>query len=217
MPTSHNLSDLRKEYTLKELTIAATAPEPFSQFRTWLEEALQANVPEPSAMHLSTVSPEGIPSARVVLLKGLSKEGFVFYTNYQSRKGKELSLNPAVCLTFFWPELERQVRIEGKVQLTSPGQSDEYFHSRPRGSQLGALASPQSQVIENREVLEQKLSDLEKTYSSVTEIPRPFHWGGYIVVPQAVEFWQGRPSRLHDRILYQKKADGTWEKVRLAP
>jgi pyridoxamine 5'-phosphate oxidase len=217
MLTPSHLSDLRKEYTLKGLTLAATAAEPISQFNAWLNEALQASIAEPTAMHLGTVSAAGLPSGRIVLLKGVSEEGFVFYTNYESRKGKELEQNPVASLTFFWPDLERQVRIEGKVTQTTPQQSDGYFHSRPRGSQLGALASPQSQVIANRAALENKLADLENIYANVSQIPRPSHWGGYIVRPQAVEFWQGRPSRLHDRIVYRKEANGSWTKKRLAP
>lgn len=211
-----SLADLRKEYTFQELSIEKTADEPFTQFQHWFQEALQAQLPEPNAMHLCTVSAEGRPSGRIVLLKGLETQGFVFYTNYQSRKGGDMASNSWVSLTFFWAELERQVRIEGKAAFTDAAKSDEYYHSRPRGSQLGAWASPQSQVIENRSVLEENLAKANAQFGSSSLIPRPPHWGGYCVVPDKVEFWQGRPSRLHDRIQYVK-ADNTWQKQRLAP
>jgi pyridoxamine 5'-phosphate oxidase len=217
MNSPKNLPDLRKEYMLKGLRLAEAAQDPIQQFDHWLTEALQAGLPEPSAMHLATVSAAGRPSARIVLLKGLSGDGFIFYTNYQSRKGKELAANPWACLTFFWPGLERQVRVEGKVLQTSGKQSDEYFHSRPRGSQLGAFISPQSQVIANRQVLEESLQQAETEFADGKVIPRPLHWGGYCVFPDAIEFWQGRPNRLHDRILYTKDAGGNWTKKRLAP
>jgi pyridoxamine 5'-phosphate oxidase len=217
MNSSSSLADIRKEYTLQELNFVNTADDPFAQFRQWFDEALQSKLPEPNAMHLCTVSADGRPSGRIVLLKGLDAEGFVFYTNYESRKGKEMARNTWVSLTFFWPELERQVRIEGKVSFTSEKQSDEYYHSRPRGSQLGAWASPQSQVIPNRAVLKENLTSLEEEFKALPEIPRPPHWGGYAVIPEAIEFWQGRPSRLHDRIKYVKQADGSWQKQRLAP
>ncbi len=216
MNSAPNLSALRKEYTLQELTIEKTADEPMAQFNQWLKEALQAQLPEPNAMHLSTVSKEGKPSGRIVLLKELEADGFTFYTNYQSRKGKELAENPWVSLTFFWAELERQVRIEGTISFVSPQQSDEYFHSRPRASQLGAIASPQSQVVADRSILEQKLTSFEEKFGNA-EIPRPSHWGGYSVKPEKVEFWQGRRSRLHDRIQYVRQENGNWIKQRLAP
>lgn len=212
-----SLADLRKEYTFQELSIDKTANEPFTQFQHWFQEALQAQLPEPNAMHLCTVSAEGRPSGRIVLLKGLETEGFVFYTNYHSRKGKDIEANYWVSLTFFWPELERQVRIEGKAVFTDATQSDEYYYSRPRGSQLGAWASPQSQVIKNRTVLEENITLTENKFSTSERIPRPPHWGGYCVIPDTVEFWQGRPSRLHDRIQYVKSPDGMWHKQRLAP
>jgi pyridoxamine 5'-phosphate oxidase len=211
------LAGLRKDYTLQALDIDATAPDPVTQFRKWMEEALQAAVPEPTAMHLCTLSPEGRPSGRIVLLKGIETGGFTFYTNYNSRKGQEMAQNPYVSLTFFWPELERQVRAEGKVQKVAPQASDEYFWSRPRASRIGALASPQSRVIPDRKVLEEKVRALNEQYGSEGEIARPEHWGGYLVTPNAVEFWQGRPSRLHDRILYTLTASGDWLKNRLAP
>jgi pyridoxamine 5'-phosphate oxidase len=217
MNSATSLADIRKEYTLQELSFEKTAPDPFTQFHQWFDEVLQSKLPEPNAMHLSTVSADGRPSGRIVLLKGLDEQGFVFYTNYESRKGKDMAHNSWVSLTFFWPELERQVRIEGKVNFTSGSQSDEYYHSRPRGSQLGAWASPQSQVIPDRTILEENLTSVEEKFKTFPEIPRPPHWGGYCVIPEAVEFWQGRPSRLHDRIRYIKQVDGNWQKQRLAP
>ncbi|QHT65412.1 pyridoxamine 5'-phosphate oxidase [Rhodocytophaga rosea] len=217
MNSTSSLADIRNEYTRQELDFDKTAADPFSQFRQWFDEALQSKVPEPNAMHLCTVSANGRPSGRIVLLKGMETQGFVFYTNYESRKGKEMAQNTWVSLTFFWPELERQVRIEGKVTLTSAAQSDEYYHSRPKGSQLGAWASPQSQVIPTRAILEENLTSLEEKFKAMPEIPRPPHWGGYCVLPDAIEFWQGRQSRLHDRINYVKQPDGSWHKQRLAP
>jgi len=217
MSDSLNLADLRKEYTLKDLTVEQTAPDPFVQFRIWLAEALQAQVPEPNAMHVATVSSTGKPSGRIVLLKELDNKGFVFYTNYTSRKGQELTQNAWASLTFFWPELERQVRVEGRTEKTSPQQSDIYFQSRPRGSQMGAWASPQSQFIPSREILENNLAKLKQQFGENSLIPRPQHWGGYHVLPESVEFWQGRASRLHDRILYTKTIEGSWQKHRLAP
>jgi pyridoxamine 5'-phosphate oxidase len=217
MSENLNLADIRKDYTLKDLTIDQTAAEPFAQFRSWLTEALEAQVPEPNAMHLSTVSAQGKPSGRIVLLKGLDEKGFVFYTNYQSRKGQELAHNQWASLTFFWPELERQVRIEGRTEQVSASQSDEYFQSRPRGSRIGAWASPQSQPIPGREVLEENISRLQSEFGPDAPVPRPPHWGGYCVVPDMVEFWQGRSSRLHDRIVYIKAGSNGWQKSRLAP
>ena len=211
------LAGLRKDYTLQALDIPGTAPDPVAQFRKWLEEALQAAVPEPTAVHLGTVSADGRPSGRIVLLKGLDEEGFVFFTNYDSRKGGHMAGSPYVSLTFFWPELERQVRVEGGVRKVSGQASDEYFRSRPRASRSGALASPQSQVIPDRRVLEEKVAALNAQYGETADIQRPAHWGGYVVTPDAVEFWQGRPSRLHDRILYTRTAAGEWQKSRLAP
>ena len=211
------LAGLRKEYTLQALDPEGTAPDPVTQFGKWMEEALQAAVPEPTAMHLCTVSADGRPSGRIVLLKGLDAEGFVFFTNYDSRKGQAMAHSPYVSLTFFWPELERQVRVEGTVRKASAAASDEYFRSRPRASRIGALASPQSQVIPDRRVLEEKVAALNAQYGEAADIERPAHWGGYVVTPDAVEFWQGRPSRLHDRILYTRTAAGEWQKSRLAP
>jgi pyridoxamine 5'-phosphate oxidase len=209
------LAELRNEYTKKGLDVADVSTDPLRQFRIWLDDALAANVPEANAMHLSTVSADGRPSGRIVLLKGLDDRGFVFFTNYLSRKGKEMEAHPFGALTFFWSELERQVRIEGRVEKVSASESDEYFQSRPRGSQIGALVSDQSSEIENREVLENKRIQLEKKYEN-TLIPRPDHWGGYRIVPHFLEFWQGRPSRLHDRIAYQQNGS-QWLISRLSP
>lgn len=211
------LAGLRKDYTLRALDLEGTAPDPFAQFGQWMAEALQAAVPEPTAMHLGTVSPDGRPAGRIVLLKGLDADGFTFFTNYDSRKGRDLAGSPFVSLTFFWPELERQVRVEGTAGKVSGEASEEYFRSRPRASRIGALASPQSQVIPDRRVLEEKVETLNAQYAEGADIERPAHWGGYVVTPDAVEFWQGRPSRLHDRILYTRTAAGEWQKNRLAP
>jgi pyridoxamine 5'-phosphate oxidase len=211
------LAGLRKDYTLQALNLEGTAPDPATQFHQWMEEALKAAVPEPTAMHLCTVSADGRPSGRIVLLKGLDAEGFTFFTNYDSRKGRHIAASPYVSLTFFWPELERQVRVEGTVRKASAEASDAYFRSRPRASRIGALASPQSQVIPDRRVLEEKVAALNAQYGEAADIERPAHWGGYVVTPDAVEFWQGRPSRLHDRILYTRTATVEWQKSRLAP
>ncbi|GAB3970241.1 pyridoxamine 5'-phosphate oxidase [Spirosoma terrae] len=213
MPST--ISDLRKEYTLNGLDKADVLADPIAQFRIWFNAALQANVPEPNAMYISTVTEDGRPDGRIVLLKDILDTGFVFYTNYESRKGKELTSHPFAAITFFYQELERQVRIEGRVEKVSPEQSDDYFNSRPRGSQLGAWVSNQSSVIENRDVLETRQHELEFRFAD-QPIPRPPHWGGYQVIPDAIEFWQGRPSRLHDRIRYRKENDN-WIIERLAP
>ena len=212
---SSTISDLRKEYTLNGLDAADVSPDPLAQFRRWFDAALGANVPEPNAMHLSTVSADGRPDGRIVLLKDVSDDGFVFYTNYTSRKGRELIDNPFAALTFFYAELERQIRVEGRVEQVSTSESDAYFNSRPRGSQIGAWVSQQSSVIENRDVLEEYQAKVEARFAD-QPVPRPPHWGGFRVVPDTVEFWQGRPSRLHDRIRYRK--DGhDWVIERLSP
>lgn len=211
-----SIADLRREYTQHGLSESEVAADPFVQFHVWFDHALSAQLPEPNAMTLATATTDGRPSARVVLLKGFDQRGFVFYTNYQSRKGDELEANQWAALVFFWPELERQIRIEGRVERVSPQESDDYFASRPAGSRLGAWASPQSEVIFGRNVLEQRLSVFSAQYAD-QDIPRPPHWGGYRVVPTALEFWQGRPSRLHDRLRYRRSDDQRWTLERLAP
>ncbi|GAB2536839.1 pyridoxamine 5'-phosphate oxidase [Rufibacter soli] len=217
METPLSLADIRINYSLKELTVEAVSPDPFQQFGTWMQEALSAKVEEPTAFTLSTCSAQGKPSARVVLLKALESEGFVFYTNYESRKGQQLLENPFAALTFFWPALERQVRVEGTVERVSAQASDDYFHSRPRGSQIGAWSSPQSQPIQDRQVLDILAKEYEAKFADQEVVPRPPHWGGYLVRPLKVEFWQGRQNRLHDRLLYKQQEGGNWHLQRLAP
>ena len=206
-----NLADIRKEYSLKTLEETSVLANPLEQFKVWFDQATQAQILEPTAMHLSTVNAEGKPSGRIVLLKQVDS-GFVFFTNYQSRKGQDLAVNPFASLTFFWAELERQVRIEGSIEKVSPQFSDEYFSSRPVGSQIGAWASPQSQVIGSRAVLEEQVQQL----SQRANLQRPEHWGGYRLLPTSIEFWQGRQSRLHDRIRYRSE-NQNWLIERLAP
>lgn len=209
--------DLRVDYQLDELLESQVAANPFDQFERWFKDAKNSDTPEPNAMVVATVQPNGRPAARVVLLKEVTPEGFIFYTNYDSRKGRELSEHPEAAAVFNWLELQRQVRIEGTVERISPEQSSTYYHSRPKGSQLGAWASPQSQVIPDRQVLEDKKTALEKEYADADELPRPEHWGGFIIKADLIEFWQGRSSRLHDRLQYEKGGDGEWKIVRLAP
>jgi len=217
MPSRKAIENLRKEYAQGQLELSELQDDPIPQFERWLEEALRAEVPEPNAMTLSTATANGIPSARIVLLKGLDKGGFLFYTNYKSQKSRELSENPHAALTFLWHELQRQVRVQGKVEKLSPEASTAYFQSRPKGSQIGAWVSPQSQPIESRKVLEETEQELWGKYEDTEQLPRPEHWGGYRVIPQRIEFWQGRPSRLHDRIFFERDATGEWRKSRLAP
>jgi pyridoxamine 5'-phosphate oxidase len=210
-----NIADLRKNYTQAGLLEPDIAANPFDQFQLWFEQAVAANLTEPNAMTLATVTAAGKPSARIVLLKGFDDRGFVFYTNYNSQKGVELQTHPFAALVFLWHDLERQIRIEGKIELVSEAESTAYFHSRPLSSQLGAWASAQSNVIADRAVLEDRLHQLEQEYLD-RAIPKPPHWGGIRVIPQEIEFWQGRPSRLHDRLRYQL-VDGGWQIARLAP
>lgn len=210
------LSELREEYSRQSLDESNVAPDPFTQFEKWFSEALDAQAKEANAMTLSTVSADGQPHGRIVLLKGLENNSFVFFTNYNSKKGEELENNRKAALTFFWAELERQVRIEGVVKKADPATSDDYFHSRPSGSQIGAWASNQSEEIASRELLEAKKEEYTAKFSGTSPIPRPDHWGGYRLKPHMVEFWQGRPSRLHDRIVYEPGPHG-WQIKRLSP
>ena len=215
MASFTDLKKLRKEYTRAGLTEADAHPDPIEQFRRWFEEALAANLHEPNAMTLATSTPDGRPSARVVLLKGFDERGFVFYTNYEGRKAQELDENPYCALVFYWGDLERQVRVEGRAGRVPKEESDAYYEGRPRGSRLGAWASVQSHPIRDREALEARLWELEAEYEGC-EIPRPPFWGGYRVEPEEVEFWQGRENRLHDRLLYRRSHEG-WDVVRLQP
>lgn len=211
-----SIADLRENYTRAGLIEADAPVNPFQLFQVWLNEAISAQIIEPNAMTLATATPTGYPYARIVLLKGFDDRGFVFYSNYNSNKGQQLAANPQAALVFWWQELERQVRIEGKVTKVSPSESDEYFSSRPRGSQLGAWASEQSQVIGDRAILETKLTELSEEYED-REIPRPPHWGGWLLQPTLIEFWQGRPNRLHDRLCYRLLETNQWHRERLSP
>ena len=210
-----DLQKLRKEYTRAGLVESGADPDPIKQFRVWFEDTLAVGLHEPNAMTLATATPDGRPSARVVLLKGYDEKGFVFYTNYEGRKGRELEENPYCALVFYWGELERQVRVEGRAARVSVEESDAYFASRPSGSRLGAWASEQSRPVEDRDVLEKRLRKVEAEHKG-REISRPHFWGGYRVEPAAIEFWQGRENRLHDRLAYHRKDDG-WLTERLQP
>lgn len=212
----HDIANLRKDYSQASLDIKDTKNDPLQQFQLWFDEALKAEVLEANAMTLSTVNAQGRPAARIVLIKEVTAEGFIFYTNYESQKGRELETNKVAALTFFWPELERQVRIEGSVKKVAPETSDEYFAQRPRASQIGAWTSPQSEAILDRGTLEIRQKEFEEKFDG-RDVPRPAHWGGFIVQPDKIEFWQGRPSRLHDRIQYTKTKFDGWKKERLAP
>ncbi|MBK0383945.1 pyridoxamine 5'-phosphate oxidase [Pedobacter sp. SD-b] len=210
------IQNLRQDYRSASLSEEDATESPYQLFEKWFTEALKAEVLEPNAMTVATCNTNCIPSARIVLLKGFNEDGFVFYTNYESQKGKEIEQNPYAALVFFWGDLERQVRVEGVVEKVSEEESSNYFHSRPRGSQLGALTSPQSETIPNRQFLADKLAKLEKEYED-KEITKPENWGGYRVIPNRIEFWQGRSNRLHDRLAYVQEKDQSWKFERLAP
>nr|WP_243147622.1 pyridoxamine 5'-phosphate oxidase [Scytonema sp. UIC 10036] len=216
MMIDRNITDLRKDYTLQGLSETDVDSNPFIQFKRWFDQAIAAQLVEPNAMTLATTTREGKPSARMVLLKGFDERGFVFFTNYNSQKGQELAENPQASLVFWWAELERQIRISGRVEKISDAESDEYFYSRPLNSRLGAWASNQSEAIESRAVLEQRLQELQAKYQN-QDVPRPQHWGGLRTIPIEIEFWQGRPNRLHDRLRYTRLNDGSWKIERLSP
>ena len=211
-----SIADLRREYSLTGLRKADLAADPLQQFRHWFDQALAAGTNEPNAMVLATADAAGKPSTRVVLLKGLDERGFVFFTNYESRKARELAVNRHAALNFFWVELERQVCVTGSVTQVPREEAEAYFKTRPRGSRLGAWASKQSDTVPSREVLEARLQELEKQYPG-EEIPLPPFWGGYVLAPREIDFWQGRPNRLHDRFRYSKQSDGRWLVARLSP
>ncbi|MGZ5003530.1 MAG: pyridoxamine 5'-phosphate oxidase [Chthoniobacterales bacterium] len=211
-----NIAALREDYVAHGLRRADLDPDPIKQFSKWFGEATAAEIRHVNAMCLSTVSPDGTPASRIVLLKAISEHGFVFYTNYGSAKANELAQNPRAALNFFWVQLERQIRINGVVEKTSREESEEYFHTRPIGSQFGAWASKQSEVIANREALEKKLAEVTGRFGGGT-VPLPENWGGYRVIPDTLEFWQGRANRLHDRFRYSRQSDGSWLIERLSP
>lgn len=212
-----SIADIRTQYAQKKLCEEDALPNAINQFQVWWNEALVAELTEVNAMTLATAYADGTPDARIVLLKDFSKDGFVFFTNYESHKGKELSQNPQACLLFFWKELERQVRIKGSVTKISKKDSEQYFFSRPIGSQLGAIASNQSEVLQNREQLEEKLNKIKDEVEAGKKIEKPEYWGGYIVKPLSIEFWQGRPNRLHDRLRYTLNENEAWLMERLSP
>jgi pyridoxamine 5'-phosphate oxidase len=211
-----DLTGPQQELARTGLREADVPPDPFQQFRAWYQRAEAAQIPLVDSMTLATATPDGKPSARMVLLKGVDDRGFIFFTNYDSRKGQELAVNPHAALVLHWKELERQVRIEGMVEQITPGESDAYFQTRPWGSRVSACVSPQSQVISSREVLERRMQEVMSQHPD-EQIPRPPNWGGYRVLPATIEFWQGRPNRLHDRLCYQRSADGRWRIERLSP
>ncbi|MBK8609184.1 MAG: pyridoxamine 5'-phosphate oxidase [Chitinophagaceae bacterium] len=213
---SKNIADLRKDYQKQTLSEDDVDSDPIEQFNSWWKDEVSSGMDEINAMTLATASKAGIPDARTVLLKSVSEEGFVFFTNYNSQKAKELEENPNACLLFYWKDMERQVKISGTVEKVTAAESDAYFNSRPEGSKTGAWASPQSTVIESREVIEKNIEKYTTQFAG-SFISRPAHWGGYLVKPSVLEFWQGRPSRLHDRIQYIKTVDGSWKIQRLAP
>ena len=215
-PLNNIISNLRVDYKQADLTETSVKPDPIHQFDDWFRNALDSKLPEPNAMTVASATKDGIPSARIALLKSFDESGFVFYTNYKSRKAKELDENPVAALVFFWVELERQVRVEGSVVKVSAMESAKYFLSRPYGSQIGAWVSHQSSIITARSLLEQKLNEMKQKFKE-GHVPLPDFWGGYKVVPKSIEFWQGRPNRLHDRIIYTKKEDDTWQIGRLSP
>jgi pyridoxamine 5'-phosphate oxidase len=211
-----DIASIRRDYQMASLEEANTSAHPMDQFEHWWEDAMASNIDEVNAFVLSTVDAQRVPSSRVILLKGFTPEGFIFFTNYESAKGQDIIVNPVAAMNFFWKELERQVRITGTIKKISTEESEAYFHSRPLGSQVGAISSPQSKVIPNRDYLEQLVAtNLEKYKEAI--VPLPSNWGGYIVHPTNIEFWQGRSSRLHDRIKYNLTSEGQWMKVRLAP
>ena len=212
---NNSIADIRRDYKLQSLLESDVATNPIQQFTKWWQEAIISNIDEVNAMTLATSTIDGKPSARTVLLKDYDEQGFVFFTNYNSHKGKELNENPNAALVFFWKELERQIRIEGTVQKIETTKSDNYFNSRPISSRIGAWSSPQSEVIESREILEANEQNFIEKFGEV--IPRPTHWGGYIIQPNVIEFWQGRSSRLHDRLQYKLMENGVWKMERLAP
>lgn len=208
--------DIRIDYSLDTLDESSILPDPIAQFARWFDDAATAKVADANAMTLATTGGDGAPSARVLLLKGFDSRGFVFFTNFNSRKGRELAANPRAAMVFYWPPLQRQVRIEGTVQKTSGHENEEYFHSRPREAQIGAWASHQSGQIESRTLLDARQKELETRFAGAA-VPLPDFWGGYRLVPQSIEFWQGRPARLHDRICYTRGGDGSWTIRRLEP
>jgi pyridoxamine 5'-phosphate oxidase len=212
-----NISEQRKDYKVGKFIMSELKENPIEQFKLWLDQAIDTDMPEPTAMNLATYSQQDGLSSRMVLLKGVDESGFIFYTNYDSRKAQDIASCSEVALCFWWGILERQVRIEGKVEKVSNEESDDYFHSRPRGSQIGAIASKQSSVMDAYKELREQVDTVEEQYKDLVVIPRPGFWGGYRVVPVAIEFWQGRPNRLHDRLKYNRKINGDWAIERLSP